>query len=84
MSKLEKRIGRLKSRPKDYHWDELIALMTSFNYSWAQAGSWHGYFHNADTKHKIGISRPHNHVLKAYQINDVLNSLRDEGHIEGE
>lgn len=84
MSKSEKRTERLRSRPRDYRWDELIALMTSFEYTWVQAGSSHGYFLNVRTRHKIGIARPHNHILKAYQISDILTSLQDEGHIEGE
>lgn len=84
MSKSQKRIERLQSRPRDYHWDELIALLMSFDYSWVQAGSSHGYFLNANTRHKIGMARPHNQILKTYQISEVLNSLRDEGHIRGE
>jgi len=55
--------------------------MGDFNFAWKQnaGGSSHGFFYNAETKRKLGISRPHNpSILKLYQIRDVLHLLEDE------
>jgi hypothetical protein len=84
MTKADTRLARLKTHPSDLQWDELIAVMGDFNFSWTQSagGSSHGHFYNSETKRKLGISKPHNPtIVKKYQIRDVLKMLEDDGFI---
>ncbi len=84
MTKADKRLDRLRSRPSDFHWDELVTLMGDYNFSWSPkaGGSSHGHFYNSQTKRKLGISKPHNPaILKMYQIKDILKMLEEDGFI---
>lgn len=84
MTKSETRLARLKSRPADLQWDELVAVMGDFDFKWIQnpGGSSHGHFYNSETKRKFGITKPHSPtIVKRYQIKDVLKMLEDDGFI---
>lgn len=84
MTKADTRLARLKAHPTDLQWDELVAVMMDLNFSWVQnaGGSSHGHFYNAETKRKLGVSKPHNpSIVKRYQIKEVLKMLEDDGLI---
>ena len=80
MSKLEKEIERLKSKPKDFTYDELKKILNNFGFSEDNKGKTSGskvIFKNGDNK-KIALHKPHpSNILKSYQINEILRLLNE-------
>jgi hypothetical protein len=83
MSKEQKAIDRLLSRPTDYEWRELEGLMASFGYRLEKAGgSGRKFIHN-ETKALFMIHEPHpRKVLKHYQTKDAIDFRKQEKHIK--
>jgi hypothetical protein len=84
MSKEQKALDRLVSRPTDYEWRELESLMTSFGYRLEKAGggSSRKFIHN-ETKAVFMIHEPHpRKVLKLYQTKNAIDFLKQEKHIK--
>jgi len=83
MSKKEKLIKRLKSKPKDFTYDEADALLTSLGMKKSNKGRTSGsrveYVLNGI---KIRLHKPHpQNELKKYQISDLLDDLTNGGLI---
>lgn len=81
MSRREKLVGRLKGRPKDFTWEELVRLLRDVGYSEAQAGKTGGsrrrFIH--DTAPVIALHKPHpGNIVKMYVIDEVLRVLSEE------
>lgn len=80
MSKLEKELKRLKSKPKDFSYDELKKILNNLGFYEDNKGKTSGSrveFINYNNK-KIEIHRPHpGNILKPYQINKVLKILEE-------
>lgn len=80
MSKLEKELKRLKSKPKDFSYDELKKILNNLGFYEDNKGKTSGSrveFINCNNK-KIEIHRPHpGNILKPYQINKVLKILEE-------
>lgn len=79
MSKDEKLIKRLLSKPKDFTYNELRRLLTLLGYSESQSGKTSGsrvaFFHEK-TQHVIRLHKPHpNNELKQYQIEQIIEEL---------
>lgn len=85
MSKTEKIINRLKSRPKDFTYDELKKLLISFGYSQDTKGKTSGSavkIINNKTLHIIRLHKPHpSNILKMYIIDYVITELKKEGFL---
>lgn len=81
MSKIEKDIERLKSRPKDFTYDELKKVLNYFGFYEDNKGRTSGSkvgFVNKDIGVRLDLHKPHpSNVLKTYQINSVLKDLKD-------
>lgn len=76
-----KRLDRLMERPKDYTWDELIALLKSLGYEMRTGSGSRRRFIDAE-KRKILLHEPHpGNILKRYQIDGVLERLQEHGKI---
>ena len=84
MSKKEKLIARLKGKPKDFSFDEVIQLMGYFNYFLAPGGKTGGSrvaFTNSD-KDYIRMHKPHPRtILKSYQVQNLIDDLKERGLI---
>jgi hypothetical protein len=82
LSKKEKLVRRLQSRPTDFTFDELITLLRSLGYSMEMAGKTGGSrvaFANHDGDY-IRLHKPHpRNILKLYQIDDIVASLTEKG-----
>jgi len=83
MSKKEKLIRRLRSKPRDFTFDEADSLLRALGLKRSNkgrsSGSRVGYY-KGDIK--IHFHRPHKgNELLAYQIVDLLNDLKDGGLI---
>ncbi|MCL2421242.1 MAG: type II toxin-antitoxin system HicA family toxin [Defluviitaleaceae bacterium] len=83
MSKKDKMMKRLKSRPKDFTFDEAVALLLSFGLTKSNKGKTSGSrisFIKGNLK--INLHKPHpRNILKMYQVDDLLSKLEEEGLI---
>ena len=81
MSKKDKLINRLLSRPNDFTFDEMVTLLSYFGYKLKQSGTGSGVkFINENTNEVINFHKPHpNGVLKSYVLDQVIEKLRKDG-----
>lgn len=88
MTRAEKLLSRLLSRPSDFTWGELETLLGHFGYEPFNAGRTSGSrvkFRHPVTKHKLSLHKPHpGEILKPYQIDDVIEALREQALIGDE
>jgi hypothetical protein len=85
LSRRDKLIKRLLSRPSDFTFDELVALLRSFGYSISRAGKTGGSrVAFADDKGDyIRLHKPHpGNILKHYQADDIITALSERGCYE--
>lgn len=79
MSKKEKLIARLLSRPKDFHYDEAKVLLQYFDFVENSKGRTSGsrveFIRGNDS---ILLHKPHpSGELKAYQIKQLIDTLKE-------
>jgi hypothetical protein len=84
MTRRDKLVARLKSRPKDLAGDELVQLLAGFDYMEAKTGRTGGsrrrFVH--PTARVITLHKPHpGNIVKMYVIDEVLRTLTDDGLI---
>ena len=83
MSKKQKLINRLKSKPKDFTFDEMEALLFALGFKKSNKGKTSG----SRVKYELGgidfrTHKPHpDNKLKHYQVNQIINTLEQEGLI---
>lgn len=82
MSRKEKLKERFLSVPKDFTWDELITLLAGLGFEEVKTGKTGGsrrrFINSAEVM--INLHKPHPHnTLKRYQIEQVIEILRQEG-----
>ena len=80
MSRSEKEIERLKSRPKDYTYDEAKSLLNKLGFYENNKGRTSGS--RVEFKDKLGrkitLHKPHpSNIIKIYKVNDLLNDLKE-------
>ena len=84
MNKIEKEIERLKSKPKDYTYEEAKRLLNKLGYMENNKGKTSGsrvIFRN-DKGEKIELNKPHpKNILKPYQIAIIVKSLKEWGNL---
>lgn len=78
MSKKEKLIGRLLSRPKDFSYDEARTLLCFLGFEERSKGKTSGsrmeYARGKDT---ILLHKPHpSGILKPYQVKQIIDTLQ--------
>lgn len=78
MSRIEKEIERLKSKPKDFTYDEAKKILNNFGFIENNKGKTSGsrvkFINNQNMI--IELHKPHpNNILKPYQINILVNKL---------
>ena len=80
MSKEEKLIKRLLSKPKDFTYNELRKILTNLGYEESQSGKTSGSrvaFIDRNANHIIRLHKPHpNNELKQYQIEQIIEELQ--------
>ena len=85
MSKDQKIIVRLLSKPKDFTYNELCRVLNSLGYEESQSGKTSGSrvaFIDKSTNHIIRLHKPHpSNKLKQYQIELVIEELKSRGLI---
>ena len=85
MSKDQKIIVRLLSKPKDFTYNELCRVLNSLGYEESQSGKTSGSrvaFIDKSTNHIIRLHKPNpSNELKQYQIELVIEELKSRGLI---
>ena len=84
MSRKEKLITRLLSRPADFTFEELTTLLGMFGFSIAGGGKTGGsrVAFSDGAGDYIRLHKPHpRNILKLYQINDVIAALLERSLI---
>jgi hypothetical protein len=80
MSKIEKLVQKLKTKPKDFTYDELRKIMRNLGYDEDTQGKTSGSrvgFYNVVTGHMLKVHKPHPaNILKEYQIGLILEDLQ--------
>ena len=80
MGKHEKLLAKLKNRPKDFTFQELVTLLSGFGYVLNQSGSGSRVRFEHSSHSPVLMHKPHpSLVLKPYQIDQVLDVLKQEG-----
>ncbi|MGR3278785.1 type II toxin-antitoxin system HicA family toxin [Acaryochloris marina NIES-2412] len=82
MTRKEKLIKRFLTRPKDFTWDELVLLLSFFQFSEVSTGKTGGSRRRFINEEGLVISlhKPHSRkILKKYQIEQVMDILEQEG-----
>ncbi|QJE73494.1 type II toxin-antitoxin system HicA family toxin [Aerophototrophica crusticola] len=84
MTRRDKLVARLKGKPKDFTWDELVRLLEGLGYREAATGKTGGsrrrFIHA--TAPTIALHKPHpGNIVKSYVIEDVVRVLTEEGLI---
>jgi hypothetical protein len=78
MSRREKLIARLLSRPKDFTYGELATVLSFMGYIEIQGAGSRVCFSREN--HKIKLHKPHpGNLLKAYQIDMIIEELTAKG-----
>lgn len=80
MGQIDKLRIRFQAKPSDFTWNELVKILISLGYKETQAGKTSGsrvrFLHSQFAP--ISLHKPHpSSVLKAYQINQLLNLLQE-------
>lgn len=80
MSKKDKLIQKLKSKPKDFTYNEAKIILNSFGFIENNKGKTSGsrvVFVN-ENDDKVEMHKPHpGNILKSYQVNKLLNILKE-------
>ena len=79
MSKVEKIIEKLKSKPKDFTWDEMIKVLNYFGFEQMAQGKTGGSRRKLMNGNKqiISLHEPHpQKVLKWYQLDIIIDFLK--------
>jgi hypothetical protein len=83
LSRKEKLTERLLSRPVDFTFDELTALLGQFGYTLSNSGKTGGSrvgFANGNDYIRLHKPHPRN-VLKQYQVDDIITALAERGFV---
>jgi predicted RNA binding protein YcfA (HicA-like mRNA interferase family) len=83
VSKADKLLNRICSKPKDFTWGELTTLLAGFGFELVKGNGSSRKFLHPSTKVVLMMHEPHpGNILKAYQVRAVLDFLKAEGHIQ--
>lgn len=80
MSKLKKEIEILKSKPRDFTYDELKWILNKLGFYEYNKGKTSGSRVSFVDQNnvKINLHKPHtNNTLKSYQINEIIKILKE-------
>ena len=86
MTKTDKLLRKISSKPKTFKYNELKTLLNSLGYDEIVTGKTSGSsvaFYNNEKDHLIRLHKPHpGNELKKYQIDLIFDELKSQGYIE--
>ena len=78
MGREQKLIDRLYSKPKDYKWNEAVTLLKKLGFKKIEGSGSRVKFFHENPRSLIIIHRPHpGSILKAYQVNDLIDKIKE-------
>lgn len=79
MSKFQKALLRLKSRPKDFTWGELQTILTHMGYEELKGSGSRRKFINRKSGALVSLHEPHpGSIMKLYAIDIILEHLKEQ------
>lgn len=79
MSKIEKALARLGSRPKDFTWNELKTILLYYGYHEKKGAGSRRKFINERTKRILCLHEPHPRpILKRYALEIIIEHLKND------
>lgn len=85
MSQIDKLLAKLVKLPppKDFTWQQLQKVMKFFGYEEIEGNGSRKKFVNMQTKHKVLLHKRHpDSTLIGPQLEDVIDSLKSQGHLK--
>ncbi|MDW1950458.1 type II toxin-antitoxin system HicA family toxin [Vibrio sp. 780] len=83
MSRQQKLLQRLLSKPKDFTWNELKTLLNHYGYEMLKGNGSRRKFIHSESKQVISLHEPHpQNIIKMYVIEDVISKLTELGLID--
>jgi hypothetical protein len=84
MSRRDKAVARLMALPKDYTWEEAVALLKSLDFDvYTNDGSRVKFFRERDQA-VISLHKPHpRNTMKSYMVTMIRDKLREWGDLDG-
>jgi len=83
VSKHEKAVRRLCSKPKDFTWSELVSILNAFGFEMEQGPGSSRKFIHPSTQATLYIHQLHpSRLLKPYQVRDAIELLKQEGFLK--
>lgn len=82
MSRHDKLIKRLLTKPNDFEWSEAVTLLGHFDFEVLTNSGSRRKFYNKSTKQVIILHEPHpGNILKAYAVKQLTDTLKEGGFI---
>jgi len=82
MSKREKLVERLLSKPKDLEWSEIVSLLESMGFEIVRGKGSRRKFKHKETNALISLHEPHpNKIMKIYAIEEITTTLKEGGFL---
>lgn len=82
MSKREKLVERLLSKPKDLEWAEVVSLLESMGFEIVRGKGARRKFKHKETSALIILHEPHpSKVMKTYAIEEIISTLKEGGFL---
>jgi hypothetical protein len=79
VSKFQKTVARLKTKPRDFTWKELQTVMNHCGYTEIKGGGSRRKFYHEKTKAIVSLHEPHlNPVIKRYALEIVIEHLNEQ------
>lgn len=83
MSKYDKLIKRLLSKPKDFEWSEAVTILESMGFEMIRGAGSRRKFCHKQSKLVISIHEPHpKKIMKSYAIQQVIDTLEEGGFLK--
>ncbi len=80
MTKKDKLLTRLFSKPKDFEWSELKALLLGLGFEEVSGTGSRVKFHDPKSGRIINLHRPHpGNVVKHYVLDRVIDVIKERG-----
>jgi predicted RNA binding protein YcfA (HicA-like mRNA interferase family) len=83
MSKHEKLIIRLLSKPKDFEWSEVVSVLESLGFEIICGSGSKRKFKHKETNAIIILHEPHpSKIMKMYAVEEIISTLKEGGFLK--
>jgi hypothetical protein len=82
VAKIDKILGRLRSKPKDFTWEDLTRIMQHFGYKKLEGSGSRVKFYHEEKNTLFSMHKPHHpKTLRPYQIESAISRLEKDQFI---